>query len=230
MSIKLSRLVVAGKDAATLLQGQITADIKKLAFIQQENNHQSGLSAICNRQGRVMAIFWAIKIDDETFHLLMPSCIAEKIQKHLQIFIFRSKVTINLDSPSEEDLATLPKGLVIPWITAQNSEEYVAQMLSLDLLEAINFKKGCYTGQEIIARMQYLGKHKRRLALVEAKDPNDLTINATLLTEDGKDAGTIVYAEDHQALAVIRLEHEKSPLKINNDVTLIKVWHEEETE
>lgn len=230
MSIKLSRLVVAGKDAATLLQGQITADIKKLAFIQQENNHQSGLSAICNRQGRVMAIFWAIKIDDETFHLLMPSCIAEKIQKHLQIFIFRSKVTINLDSPSEEDLATLPKGLVIPWITAQNSEEYVAQMLSLDLLDAINFKKGCYTGQEIIARMQYLGKHKRRLALVEAKDPNDLTINATLLTEDGKDAGTIVYAEDHQALAVIRLEHEKSPLKINNDVTLIKVWHEEETE
>lgn len=230
MSIKLSRLVVAGKDAATLLQGQITADIKKLAFIQQENNHQSGLSAICNRQGRVMAIFWAIKIDDETFHLLMPSCIAEKIQKHLQIFIFRSKVTINLDSPSEEDLATLPKGLVIPWITAQNSEEYVAQMLSLDLLEAINFKKGCYTGQEIIARMQYLGKHKRRLALVKAKDPNDLTINATLLTEDGKDAGTIVYAEDHQALAVIRLEHEKSPLKINNDVTLIKVWHEEETE
>ncbi len=230
MSIKLSRLVVAGKDAATLLQGQITADIKKLAFIQQENNHQSGLSAICNRQGRVMAIFWAIKIDDETFHLLMPSCIAEKIQKHLQIFIFRSKVTINLDSPSEEDLATLPKGFVIPWITAQNSEEYVAQMLSLDLLEAINFKKGCYTGQEIIARMQYLGKHKRRLALVEAKDPNDLTINATLLTEDGKDAGTIVYAEDHQALAVIRLEHEKSPLKINNDVTLIKVWHEEETE
>lgn len=230
MSIKLSRLVVAGKDAATLLQGQITADIKKLAFIQQENNHQSGLSAICNRQGRVMAIFWAIKIDDETFHLLMPSCIAEKIQKHLQIFIFRSKVTINLDSPSEEDLATLPKGLVIPWITAQNSEEYVAQMLSLDLLEAINFKKGCYTGQEIIARMQYLGKHKRRLALVEAKDPSDLTVNATLLTEDGKDAGTIVYAEDHQALAVIRLEHEKSPLKINNDVTLIKVWHEEETE
>lgn len=230
MSIKLSRLVVAGKDAATLLQGQITADIKKLAFIQQENNHQSGLSAICNRQGRVMAIFWAIKIDDETFHLLMPSCIAEKIQKHLQIFIFRSKVTINLDSPSEEDLATLPKGFVIPWITAQNSEEYVAQMLSLDLLEAINFKKGCYTGQEIIARMQYLGKHKRRLALVKAKDPNDLTINATLLTEDGKDAGTIVYAEDHQALAVIRLEHEKSPLKINNDVTLIKVWHEEETE
>lgn len=230
MSIKLSRLVVAGKDAATLLQGQITADIKKLAFIQQENNHQSGLSAICNRQGRVMAIFWAIKIDDETFHLLMPSCIAEKIQKHLQIFIFRSKVTINLDSPSEEDLATLPKGLVIPWITAQNSEEYVAQMLSLDLLDAINFKKGCYTGQEIIARMQYLGKHKRRLALVEAKDPSDLTVNATLLTEDGKDAGTIVYAEDHQALAVIRLEHEKSPLKINNDVTLIKVWHEEETE
>lgn len=230
MSIKLSRLVVAGKDAATLLQGQITADIKKLAFIQQENNHQSGLSAICNRQGRVMAIFWAIKIDDETFHLLMPSCIAEKIQKHLQIFIFRSKVTINLDSPSEEDLATLPKGFVIPWITAQNSEEYVAQMLSLDLLEAINFKKGCYTGQEIIERMQYLGKHKRRLALVKAKDPNDLTINATLLTEDGKDAGTIVYAEDHQALAVIRLEHEKSPLKINNDVTLIKVWHEEETE
>ena len=43
------------------------------------------------------------------------------------------------------------------------SETFVAQMLNLDLLDGISFSKGCYTGQEIIARTQHLGRIKRRL-------------------------------------------------------------------
>lgn len=231
MSIKLSRLVVAGNDAATFLQGQTTADINKLSFINDESEtHQCGLSAICNRQGRVITLFWAIKVDNNTFHLLLPAILAEKVQKHLSVFIFRSKVEITLDEPSIEDLNTLPKDLLIPWITEQNSEEYVPQMLSLDLLKAINFKKGCYTGQEIVARMQYLGKHKRRLALITAKLAEDLQVNATLLNNEGKNAGTVVYSEGDKALAVIRLEYQDSALKINAPITIQNIWHEEEAE
>ncbi len=44
-------------------------------------------------------------------------------------------------------------------------EEFVPQMVNLDLLDGINFKKGCYTGQEIVARTHYLGKVKRRTHL-----------------------------------------------------------------
>lgn len=50
-----------------------------------------------------------------------------------------------------------------PEVYARTSEQFVAQMLNLDLLGAIAFDKGCYTGQEIIARAHYRGRVKRRL-------------------------------------------------------------------
>ena len=50
----------------------------------------------------------------------------------------------------------------IPTVVPQTQEEFVPQMLNLDALNAINYKKGCYTGQEIVARTHYLGKVKRR--------------------------------------------------------------------
>ena len=50
-----------------------------------------------------------------------------------------------------------------PEICAATSEEFVAQMLNLDVLGAIAFDKGCYTGQEVIARAHYRGRVKRRL-------------------------------------------------------------------
>lgn len=228
MSIKLRRLIVTGKDAANFLQGQTTADINKLTFIDQDPAHSFGLSAICNRQGRVISLFWAIQIDAETFHLLLPESLADKVQKHLTIFIFRSKVTITQDEPLAEDLATLPEALIIPWIIDENSEEYVPQMLSLDLLKAINFKKGCYTGQEIVARMQYLGKHKRRLALIHTEHQEDLEVNAKILDENDKDAGTIVYSEGNKALAVIRLEYLEKALKIQNPIKISHIWHDDE--
>ncbi|NJD31850.1 MAG: folate-binding protein YgfZ [Gammaproteobacteria bacterium] len=50
----------------------------------------------------------------------------------------------------------------LPQVFAATSEQFVAQMLNLDLLDAISFTKGCYTGQEIVARTQNLGRIKRR--------------------------------------------------------------------
>jgi len=50
-----------------------------------------------------------------------------------------------------------------PQVYAATSEEFVAQMLNLDVLDAIAFDKGCYTGQEVIARAHYRGRVKRRL-------------------------------------------------------------------
>jgi tRNA-modifying protein YgfZ len=58
----------------------------------------------------------------------------------------------------------------IPDITLKTQEQFVPQMLNLDILNGINFKKGCYTGQEIVARTHYLGSVKRRtyLAAIQA--------------------------------------------------------------
>ncbi len=51
----------------------------------------------------------------------------------------------------------------IPWIGAATQEEFVAQMANMELIGAVSFNKGCYPGQEIVARTQYLGKLKRRM-------------------------------------------------------------------
>ncbi len=55
----------------------------------------------------------------------------------------------------------------IPDIELKTQEQFVPQMLNLDILNGINFKKGCYTGQEIVARTHYLGSVKRRTYLAE---------------------------------------------------------------
>ena len=61
-----------------------------------------------------------------------------------------------------------------PQVYAATSEAFVAQMLNLDALGAIAFDKGCYTGQEIIARAHYRGKVKRRLQRFRARVPAQL--------------------------------------------------------
>lgn len=53
----------------------------------------------------------------------------------------------------------------IPVVLAATQEQFVPQMANLELIGGVNFKKGCYPGQEIVARMQYLGKSKRRMYL-----------------------------------------------------------------
>ncbi|MDY0975696.1 folate-binding protein [Massilia sp. CFBP9012] len=60
-------------------------------------------------------------------------------------------------------LATIHAGE--PQVSAATQEQFVPQMINLELLGGVNFKKGCYPGQEIVARTKYLGKIKRRAAL-----------------------------------------------------------------
>ncbi len=62
-------------------------------------------------------------------------------------------------------------------VMAQTRELFIPQMLNLQAVGGVSFKKGCYTGQEIVARMQYLGKLKRRLYR--------LSLEATQLPEPG---------------------------------------------
>jgi tRNA-modifying protein YgfZ len=71
----------------------------------------------------------------------------------------------------------------IPDVSLKTQEQFVPQMLNIDLLGGINFKKGCYTGQEIVARTHYLGSVKRRTYLAEltseiAPDAGDKILDA----------------------------------------------------
>ena len=59
----------------------------------------------------------------------------------------------------------------VPQVVAATQEQFVPQMVNFELLGGVNFKKGCYPGQEIVAHSQYLGKLKRRTALASIADP-----------------------------------------------------------
>ena len=64
----------------------------------------------------------------------------------------------------------------IPIILPQTQEQFVAQMVNFDLIGGVSFKKGCYPGQEIVARIQYLGKLKRRMYLAHLAHPGSSDI------------------------------------------------------
>lgn len=106
----------------------------------------------------------------------------------------------------------------LPEISDKSVELFVPQMINLDLLDAINFKKGCYTGQEIVARMHYLGKLKQRMYVCETTHNCD--VGAKIMSES-KNAGHIVYCSDNSALAVLRNEFintdDAESLTIDND-------------
>ncbi len=74
------------------------------------------------------------------------------------------------------------------YVGQEISEHYVPQMLNLQETGAINFHKGCYTGQEVVARMQYLGKLKRHLYLGRIHSPTPLTVGMQI---DGEKRGNI---------------------------------------
>ncbi|MDE2366411.1 MAG: folate-binding protein YgfZ, partial [Betaproteobacteria bacterium] len=59
----------------------------------------------------------------------------------------------------------------IPMITSATQEQFIPQMTNLDAIGGISFQKGCYPGQEIVARTQYLGKIKRRMYLANVHPP-----------------------------------------------------------
>jgi folate-binding protein YgfZ len=73
-----------------------------------------------------------------------------------------------------------------PQVYAATSEEFVAQMLNLDALGAISFEKGCYTGQEVIARAHYRGRVKRRMQRFVSDGPCTLRPGDAAVLGDGR--------------------------------------------
>jgi len=88
-----------------------------------------------------------------------------------------------------------------PRLDAAQSEQWTPQQLSLERLQAFSVKKGCYPGQEIVARTHFLGQAKRALALVHADAP--LVAGGPLVGADGGDVGSVVSVAGALALAVV---------------------------
>lgn len=94
-----------------------------------------------------------------------------------------------LSGPDRWHAALLAAGF--PTVGRTISGQFVAQMLNLDCLGAISFTKGCYTGQEVIARAHYRGKVKRRMQRFLTRAPAQLAPGEHYRLADGRGAQVI---------------------------------------
>lgn len=97
--------------------------------------------------------------------------------------------TITSDAWLRSDIA-----LGFPLVTQATSEHYVPQMINLDKLGGVSFKKGCYPGQEIVARTHYLGKIKRHLYRVSSDTPLVAGTEVRSSVLNGQSCGSLVTA------------------------------------
>jgi len=207
----LSTINVSGPDASEFLQGQLTNDLRRL------ESEAEILAAWCNPKGRVIW-FGTLHALEAGFGLSAPAESAEDIVRQLTRFRFRSKVEFDIVTEG----GTVDPGFLVqngyPFIGHAQSEKFTAHMLNLDLLDAINFDKGCYTGQEIIARTHHKGATKRRTLRFESEAP----VSAGDKVSDGeRDIGEVLNVAGTDLLAVVPIDKADTPLIVNG----IKLTH-----
>ena len=151
-----------------------------------------------------------IRLNDSLFILDLPAAEAPAA------FDALCQAGITASGTASWQLAAIRAGL--PLITAATQEAFVAQMLNFEIIGGVSFAKGCYPGQEIIARTQYLGKPKRRMFRIGLRSAASIAgisagtalYSPPLESKDGQAAGIIVnfapLPDGGEALAVIRVE------------------------
>ena len=244
-------LKLTGSEVQSFLQGQFSNDINALedGVIQ--------LNAYCQHQGKIMALIWVMKRDDE-FYLSFPQALSAEIVKKLTMFKMMSDVTIKditnellqfgvvnevvdgvfvineqqsivlvdsdnefkLSDESEWEAACIANE--VPEVELATVEKFVPQLLNLDIDEVgVNFSKGCYPGQEVVARLHYLGKSKRRMRAFECD--GEIEVGDELLvasSASAKASGIVVrrvkLASKSLCLATVEIAHEDDEITLNN--------------
>ena len=181
-----------------------------------------------------------VKIEDVTEKYLQVGLIKENRtdtyelnnQLSLMLLDLKSVEQLNFTSQVYWDKACIDN--FIPEINSITTEKFIPQMLNLDIDEiGVNFTKGCYPGQEVIARLHYLGKPKRRLFVfksnTEIKAGDDLFCSAS---KSVKACGSVVFQvkfkTDYFCLATLELAHKDDQIHLINEhgPTLKGIKHE----
>jgi folate-binding protein YgfZ len=190
----ISTITVSGPDAFEFLQGQLTNDLRLL------DAQETLLTAWCNPKGRVICLMTVARTADG-YSLAIPTDLTDDIVKRLTMFRFRAKVEFEVlpESSAVNMAEKIEAG--IPWIGLDQTEKFTPHMLNLDLLDAISFDKGCYTGQEIVARTHYKGATKRRTLGFVCDSP---VVVGDPVSDGDRETGTVLNVANDKLLAVVR--------------------------
>ncbi len=119
----------------------------------------------------------------------------------------------------------------IPEVFPSTQEAFIPQSLNMDLIDGVNFKKGCYTGQEIVARTHYLGKVKRRMYRVSVESEDNLIAGDLIFNEKKEEVGQLVRSAKENskkinALIELRVDQVRGVLFIKDH--LIHIYPEDQ--
>jgi folate-binding protein YgfZ len=196
-------LEITGVDAAAFAQAQFCNDVLTMPDGQWQWN------AWLSPQGRVRAFFCLQRTDAAKIRLTLRGGDAEWLRSELARYVFRARVQFSVAAvmPGTTVLADIRAGL--PEIGMELRDRLLPQWIGLDRLGAVSVNKGCYPGQEIMARLRFKGGNKR--SLYRLRWPGNALAQPGALLRDpgGSEAGVIVTAahdaetENVEALASI---------------------------
>ncbi|RYL26279.1 YgfZ/GcvT domain-containing protein [Acinetobacter piscicola] len=177
-NLAFSSFTLIGVDALKFLQGQVTVNVEALA----ENVNQ--YTAICDLKGRIHFGLWLKKRNPEEFEIVTTQDQAEEFAKHIKKYGAFSKMkleqvghvfpTVNGTTTHFSDVETD----IVAWEIAaiQTGQAYIDQTiqgvfqpqeLRLHQRGGVNYDKGCYLGQEVIARLWFKAKPKAWLHVIQ---------------------------------------------------------------
>ena len=224
-----------GVDAQKFLQGQVTLHVERLA--EQERRY----TAICDLKGRIHFGLWLKKINDESFELVTTQDQAEEFTQHIKKFGAFSKMKLEevgqvfpqmLDnqtefSTTETNVKKWQTQAIYAgqaWIEHATEHLFQPQELRLHQRDGVHFDKGCYLGQEIVARLWFKAKPKHWLHLIRGLEAAPAA--ATQLSKDIEVVNSIAVEDGYLALVVAKpaaleelcLEVLDLPAALNGDV------------
>ena len=177
-NLAFSSFTLSGVDAQKFLQGQVTLNAEALA----ENVNR--YTAICSLKGRIQFGLWLKKLNPEEFEIVTTQDQSEAFAQHIRKYGAFSRMklestipvfpTLNGDttdfSSTETDINLWQQQAIEAgqaWISANTAELFQPQELRLHQREGVHYDKGCYIGQEVIARLWFKAKPKAWLHVIQ---------------------------------------------------------------
>ncbi|MBY6205780.1 CAF17-like 4Fe-4S cluster assembly/insertion protein YgfZ [Halomonas denitrificans] len=224
----LRSIALGGVDAVDFAQAQFTLDVDTL------NPRLWTPAAWCDAKGRTLTLM-LLAIDDAGVQIAVPDRLADDVVRRLRMYQIGRNVTISDAGPIDSSHAdgwplsfdatrSLIPGTAstppdwaawlaedirhgIAWILPATAGRFLPQMLKLEELGGLSYRKGCWPGQEVVARVRYRGRVTRTVAAFRGPgDPPEP--GATVAVEELE--GTVLYAvadpeapTEHTGLAVV---------------------------
>ena len=244
-------LKLSGKDVQSFLQGQFSNDIDALeenkvqinAYCQHQGkiialiwvmrqadsfylSFPSDLTDVAVKRLTMFKMMSDVSIIDVTADVIQLGVIDEglpaafKLNAQQSIVLADSLDGVALTNEAEWNKACIENS--VPEVHLKTSEKLVPQMLNLDIDElGVSFTKGCYPGQEVVARLHYLGKSKRRMFRFECE--GDISVGDKLIvvnSESAKASGVVVrcvkLANQSLCLATLEVEYKDDEVHLND--------------